>query len=246
MKHAFQIALLAALCFHGTAFGDSPTYNVTIAAGAHDRKNVPVRISLPSVSLRAKPTTVIITIPDGETIPAQLTGPGLLTPEECWREIHVILPHLKAGEALPLKVTLSSESAPQRDAFSWHDHPGDFTELHFGTRRVLRYHYHPLDETSKESRDRTYKVFHHLYAPKGDVLTTGGLADDPAVHSPHHRGIFYGFNRISYGDGKTADVWHCTNGAYQAHDRILASEAGAVLGRHRLAISWHGQDKQAF
>ena len=63
---------------------------------------------------------------------------------------------------------------------------------------------------------------------------------------PHHRGIFYGFNRISYGKGKTADVWHCTNGAHQAHDRFLASEAGPVLGRHRLAISWHGQDKQVF
>jgi hypothetical protein len=78
------------------------------------------------------------------------------------------------------------------------------------------------------------------------VLTTGGLSDDPNVHSPHHRGIFYGFNRISCGKGKTADTWHCTNGAHQAHDRFLAREAGPVLGRHRLAITWHGQDKQVF
>src|SRR5262249_36898367 len=159
---------------------------------------------------------------------------------------HFLLPRLKAGESLRLTATLSTESPPRGDTFSWHDHAGDFTELRFGTRRVLRYHYRALDESSKESRDRTYKVFHHLYSPRGDVLTTGGLSDAPAVHSPHHRGIFFGFNRISYGKGKTADVWHCTNGAYQAHDRFLASEAGPVLGRHRLAISWHGQDKQAF
>ena len=64
--------------------------------------------------------------------------------------------------------------------------------------------------------------------------------------SPHHRGIFYGFNRIRYGNGKTADVWHCTNGAHQVHDHFLASEAGPVLGRQRMALSWHGQGKQAF
>ena len=40
--------------------------------------------------------------------------------------------------------------------------------------------------------------------PKGDRLVTNGLLDDPKVHSPHHRGIFYGFNRISYGSGKRA------------------------------------------
>jgi hypothetical protein len=246
MTRAFQGALLAVLCFLESAFGASSTYDVTITAGAHDRKNEPVRILLPSVSLPAKATSVIFIDPDGQTIPAQLTRPGLLAPQEIGREIHFILPHLKAGQSLQLKATLSTELPPRGDSFSWHDHPGDFTELRFGTRPVLRYHYRAYDPTSKETRDRTYKVFHHLFSPTGDVLTTGGLSDDPAVHSPHHRGIFYGFNRISYGNGKTADTWHCTNGTHQAHDRFLASEAGPVLGRHRLAILWHGQDQQVF
>src|SRR5262249_26270919 len=158
-----------------------------ITAGRHDRKNVPVRISIPSVSLPAEPTTVILTDPDGKTIPAQLVKPGLFAPKECWREVHFILPQLKAGESLHLRPTLSTESPTGADTFSWHDKAGDFTELRFGTRPVLRYHYRAYDETSKESRDRTYKVFHHLYSPKDDVLTTGGLSDDPDVHSPHHR-----------------------------------------------------------
>jgi hypothetical protein len=246
MIHPFTRTLLTALFCLGSALAAEPTYDVTITAGKHDRKNVPVCIALPAVSLRARPSTVLLIDSKGKTIPAQLTQPGLLAPRECWHEVHFILPLLKAGESLRLKVTLSSESSPRGEAFSWHDQAGDFTVLRFGTRRVLRYHYHALDESSKESRERTYKVFHHLYSPRGDVLTTGGLSDDPTVHSPHHRGIFFGFNRISYGNGQTADVWHCTNGAYQAHDRFLASEAGRVLGRHRLAISWHGQDKQAF
>jgi hypothetical protein len=246
VKYAFQGALFVASCFLSSAFGDSPTYDVTITAGGHDREKVPVRISLSPVSLPAEPTNVILTGPDGKRIPAQLSRPGLLAPEASWREIHFILPLLKAGESLRLEATLSTDRPQRGDAFSWQDRAGDFTELRFGKRTVMRYHYAALDESSKETRDRTYKVFHHIYSPKGDVLTTGGLSDDPAVHSPHHRGIFFGFNRISYGNGKTADTWHCPNGEYQSHDRFLASEAGSVLGRHRVAISWHGQDKQVF
>jgi hypothetical protein len=247
MRHAFFGSPLGVLCFLGSAFAATPSYEVTIAAGGHDRKNVPVLISIPPVSVPDKPTTVILTGPDGKTIPAQLTGPGLLAPEDCGGEIHFILPHLAARESLVLKATLSTESPMGGDTFSWHDHAGDFTELRFGTRSVLRYHYRAYDESSKENRDRTYKVFHHLYSPKGDVLVTGGLSDDADVHSPHHRGIFYGFNRISYGGpGKTADTWHCPKGEYQAHDGFLASETGSVLGRHRVAISWHGQDRQVF
>jgi hypothetical protein len=246
MKHAFLGALLGALCFLGSAYAESPRYDVTLTAGAYDRKNVPVCIWLPSGSSPAKPTTVILTDTNGKTIPAQLTGPGLLAPEGTWREVHFILPLLKANESLRLKATLSTESPAHGDAFAWHDHAGDFTELRFGTRPVLRYHYRAYDDSSEATRVRTYKVFHHLFSPKGDVLTTGGLSDDPDVHSPHHRGIFFGFNRISCADGKTADVWHCTNGAHQAHERFLASEAGPVLGRHRMAISWRGKDKQAF
>jgi hypothetical protein len=246
MRCAFQRALLAALCFLDSAFGQSPTYDVTITAGAHDRKNVPVTVSLHSVSVQHEPVSVSLTGPDGTSIPAQLTRPGLLAPKETWREIHFILPHLSAGQSLRLKAVLSTESTSGGDTFAWHDHPGEFTELRLGTRPVMRYHYSAYDDSSEANRVRTYKVFHHLYSPKGDVLTTGGLSADPDVHSPHHRGIFYGFNRISYGNGKTADTWHCTNGAHQAHDRFLANEAGLVLGRHRVAISWHGQDKKAF
>ena len=68
------------------------------------------------------------------------------------------------------------------------------------------------------------------------------MNEDPKVHSPHHRGIFYGFNRITYGAGKRADTWHCTDGAFQQHERFLASEEGPVLARHRVEISWHGKD----
>ena len=175
--------------------------------------------------------------PDGKSIPAQWTGPGLISGDG--GELHFILPHLAAGESVRLKATLSTEPPSSAGGFAWHDHPGHHTDLLFGERPVMTYHYERLDESTPASRVRTYKVFHHLYSPKGDRIVTNGLSDDPKVHSPHHRGIFYGFNRISYGDGKTADTWHCTDGAYQEHDRFLASEArprpGPAPRRHQLA-----------
>src|SRR5207247_2519955 len=37
---------------------------------------------------------------------------------------------------------------------------------------------------------------------------------------------------------------HCAGGAHQSHEKLLASEAGNLMGRHRLEIAWHGQDKE--
>jgi hypothetical protein len=185
--------------------------------------------------------SVTLTLSNGNAIPAQWTKPGLICSDG--GEIHFILPHLAAGESARLTAKLSTDAPSNTRGFAWHDHPGHHAELLFVKRPVVTYHYERLDESSPASRVRTYKVFHHLYSPRGDQVVTNGLSDDPKVHSPHHRGIFYGFNRISYDSGRTADVWHCTEGAYQEHVRFLSSEAGPVLGRHRVGIRWHGRDK---
>src|SRR5262245_7634991 len=231
-------------CAMPSARAASSSFEITVDAGPHERRNVPVRVPLPADRRGEIIASVNLTGPDGKIIPVQLTKSGLLARGA--EEIHFILPYLRAGESVRMKVTLSSGSPPAAPGFVWRDHLGDRIDLLFGNRPVVTYHYHPLDESSKESRDRTYKVFHHLYSPQGDRVVTNGLPDDPKIHSPHHRGIFYGFNRISYGNGQTADLWHCGNGEYQEHDRFLAAEAGPVLGRHRLAISWHGKDKKKF
>src|SRR4051812_27599031 len=45
------------------------------------------------------------------------------------------------------------------DAFSWDDTKGDHADLLFGKRPVMRYVYKTLDESTKESREQTFKVF---------------------------------------------------------------------------------------
>src|SRR5262245_49018238 len=103
MKRSFHEVAIFLLFALSSSFAAEPTYDVTIAAGEQDRSQVPVRISIPPVALRAKPNSVILAVPNGKAIPAQLTKPGLLAPRDSWGEIHFIVPHLKAGETLALQ-----------------------------------------------------------------------------------------------------------------------------------------------
>jgi hypothetical protein len=222
------------------AFGAS-SFDFTVSAGRHERTNVPVRVPISHAQVVGERiASVTLTRTDGRTIPVQWTRPGLTSSAAA--ELHFIMPHLAAGESVRFKAALSPRPPTPKEGFTWHDHPSHRTDLMFGQRHVIRYHYEGYDASTEESRVRTYKVFHHVFSPNGERIVTNGLLDDPKVHSPHHRGIFYGFNRITYGNGQRADTWHCTEGAFQQHERFLAAEAGPVLGRHRALISWHGRD----
>ena len=232
--------IAACVAAAASTFGASSSFELTVAAGRHERNNAPVRVPISRGRIgNERIASVTLARADGRLIPAQWTGPILTS--SAAGELHFILPHLGAGESLQLKATLSTQPA-RAGGFTWRDQPGHHTDLLFGERKIVTYHYERLDESTPASRVRTYKVFHHVYSPNGDRIVTGGLNEDPKVHSPHHRGIFYGFNRITYGDGKRADTWHCIDGAFQQHERFLASEQGLVLARHRAAISWHGRD----
>lgn len=143
-----------------------------------------------------------------------------------------------------LLVVATALAAPSsaKAEFSWHDTPGRFVELKFGDRPVLRTMYEPLDDSSPDRRTATFKVFHHVYSPDGKTLLTDW---DAKQLFPHHRGIFYGFSRVTY-DGKQADIWHCKNGTHQLHIRFAVPEAGPDQARQKMEIAWNGNDGKAF
>jgi len=195
---------------------------VVVEAGARDRVNVPL-----AVELKSDAKTATLTGPGGEKLPGQFSPDGRL---------RFVLPSLKAGEKLELNVAPGDVAGP---VFAWKDTKDVEAELRHGERPVLKYMYRPLDPAAREE---TYKVFHHVYSPDGSRLLTKGAGGK----FPHHRGVYYGWNKVTYGDGKTCDVWHCSKDAHQAHDAFLAVEAGPVFGRHRLAVRWHGVGKDEF
>lgn len=210
------------------------TLRLTVQAGDYERTNTPVVVL---VDAPASARSVVLRDEKGHELAGQLADPGLLRQEKKGqRELHFVLPALGKGQSLELSAVFSD--APPAEGFAWKDTPGEFCELSFGGQPVLRYMYEALDP---ENREATYKVYHHLYNPAGTRFVTKG----PGGLYTHHRGIFFGFNRITY-PGGTCDTWHCKPGAYQSHEGFLAQEAGPVMGRHLLAVDWHGQQGETF
>lgn len=227
---------------------ESKTYELTLRAGDYDRVNTPVCVVLKESNVQANLNPVIlgnaqsvrVVDAQGKHVPAQLTGPGLLhEPKQpqasVVREVHFILPSLKKGETLKLEATVSSDE-PSASGFAWKDAPGEQVELSFDGRPVMRYVYKNR-EAAKQAGDKYFKVYHHLYDPTGTRLVTKGDLDGLY---PHHRGLFYGFSRISYGEAKV-NTWACSGEDFQSHEGFLAQTAGPVLGRHLVAVDWHGK-----
>jgi hypothetical protein len=196
--------------------------------------------------------------------PAQLTAPGLLTEQIkpsagtlARKDFHFVLPsRFKAKTVTNVKLLLNvdkDKELPQPGRFAWKDQPGQFVDLLYGKQQVMRYMYKAFDATSQETKDKTYKVFHHLFDPEGKRLVTNGgqtnepLGDPKKLLYPHHRGLMYAFNNITYGKGIKADTWHAKpENTHQSHEGFLLYEAGFTLGRHRVAVDWHGPKKDVF
>lgn len=252
LRRPFQLSAIAwlAACILGSAqafAAATTTLELTVEAGKHDREHTPVSVPI-QLPIAFKDATVASLSGAGAPAMAQITAPNLLAKAPAVegsvaRELNFVLPSLKAGKSLQLTATVSTEiSARPSTAFRWVDTPGEYNELQAGDKPVLRYMYKKLDDSSKEAREQTYKPFHHVYNPAGSAIITKG----PGGKYTHHRGLYFGFNRVSYGDGKKADVWHCSGDAHQSHEGVASEDTGPVLGRHRLKIDWHGDKKEVF
>jgi hypothetical protein len=90
-----------------------------------------------------------------------------------------------------------------------------------------------LPAYDRGDHDATCKVFHHVWAPDGQLLTKG-----LGGQHPHHRGLFFGFNRVQVG-GQRFDFWHCGAGESQrTRGAVAASELGLEGDWQVLAIDW--------
>lgn len=241
------VALAALLCSSAAELSqDTYSFEITVTAPKHD-VNGPLHVPVALPAAFAEARVGQLDVARDWSFPVQVTRPGLNAPQlkladgQVQREIH-FNKGINAGELKAWKVTIAkgNPGLAKKD-FHWTDTPGEHAELSEGDRPVLRYMYKGLDESSKQAREQTFKVYHHLYDPAGKQLLTKG----PGGLYTHHRGIFYGFNKVTYGTGKSCDIWHCPV-AYQSHEKFESIEEGELLGRHTVVIAWHGLDKEIF
>jgi len=260
MKH-FIAALLLGLAVANVGLGQDDVIKIDLTGKTVG--NGPLTIPLTVRKAWATLDEVHIDVITGRDVAkarGQLTAPGIATEAipparegTVRRDLHVLL-NTKAMEL----IVHFKKVDPQVTRFAWTTKKGEYDELiltRSGTfTPFVRYMNRPYDVSSKDAREKSYKVFHHLYDPTGKRFVTNGgftndnITDPKKLLYPHHRGIMYGFNKCTYGPDlkKKADTWHCTGDAHVAHEKTISQETGPVLGRHRVLIGWYGEKNERF
>ena len=227
---SFAMALLTAVSLQADT-----KITLELDPGEFDRTNTPVR-----VEVEAPDSAKSVTIQDaaGNQITGQLTSPVLLSKSKK-KNIEFVVPKLEKGKKATFTATLSDKPASGA-AFAFKTEEGKTQTLEFDGRPILRYMHEALDDSRREE---TYKVFHHVFDTDGSRTVTKGAGGKYT----HHRGLFFGFNRITYGENKgKADIWHAKGDAFQSHEGFVSNETGPVVGRHRMTIDWHGEKQEVF
>ncbi len=205
------------------------------------QRHVPIRVPLADTIAVQPGTTATVTSSDREhTFPAQITKRRLLSQGDHQHELVFLLPETPQDQPAHFEITWGT--AQKQNGFSWKEtEPGKALQLKYQDRPVLAYMHESLDDSTPKRREATYKVFHHVYDPTGTQMVTKG----PGGRYTHHRGLFFGFSKVSYQNGKKkVDIWHCRGNAHQAHQEVLSTETGPVLGRHLVKIHWYGPGKE--
>jgi hypothetical protein len=227
---------------------DEGPWKISVAAGDVDRSNLPLRarITVPQGSPAAEGGAAVrIKLADGSHVDGQVVPTELFAPLPRGpygmehRDIVFILPKLAAGTTVELQAELLPADPKAEPRLRWAEEAGAAALLLSG-KPVVRYEMPTYDASSEEKRLVTYKPFHHVFDPVTGMRLTKGNGGQ----FTHHRGIFFGYNRISHGgDKKTmSDCWHCVKGARQEHRQMLDEVAGPVEGVQRVAIDWMGSD----
>ncbi|MGL4554525.1 MAG: DUF6807 family protein [Gemmataceae bacterium] len=209
---------------------------VEVSAGTLDRVNEPVCV--PLAVEEGKKYTGHATLDGKEIGPVAVVARRLASTSDKNAEAWFVLPRLEAGKTAT--VTLHYSAAERAGGLAW-KRDKDHDVLTNGERPVLRYEHPTLDETDAKTREATFKVYHHAYSPEGVLLTKG-----VGGQFTHHRGIFYGFMKATYGKN-TVDIWHCRGQTHQAHrDTLEETAPNPVVGRHRVKIDWNGVGGKTF
>jgi hypothetical protein len=236
---------LSLLALFALPLAPAAAQTISVTGGKTDQANVVVRVPLTDAAAFNG-----VLLENDVLLRAQVTKPAQTDDPAVKQYLVFVVPKLKTGETVKATPKSGNGSAlPGHFLFA--EKKGEPTELLFvlpgekSIRPVLQYFDLPRDATD---HFYTFKPFHNVYDPATGktVLTNTSAKTAKDGQFPHHRGLFFGFNKITYGDKQTADIWHGTDNVYSQHDKMLDTEAGTALGRHRAAISWHGKDGKTF
>jgi hypothetical protein len=146
-----------------------------------------------------------------------------------------------------LGMLLATAASAAEPTFRFDVVAGRHVDVKHGDRLVVRFVNAPRDATNADTHYLTFKPFHHVYDPVDGTtcLTSDAHPKTKDVQFPHHRGLFFGFNKITYGE-QTADIWHGTKNVYSTFTRMVGTVADATRASHTAEITWHGPSGDLF
>ena len=208
------------LAFSGVVFGEGSLATIRVDAGAYDRVDTPVSVSLDGVALGLGEGAFMVAEKVGgesASYPAQLEAGS---PPRLW---FVLSGTTKAGATRTFSLVKAGEvkwdgvTVAKTDKYLELAHRGD---------KVLRYNHAIVPPP--EGQDKLYErsgFIHPLWSTKGTVLTN----IHPADHI-HHLGIWMPWTHTQF-EGKGVDFWNLKEGQGTVRfARYLSTTQGPVYG----------------
>lgn len=217
-------------------------FQVELKGPAKIPAGTPVQIAIPA-GINVKSKTCLLSGAGTTNLLGQVVEKFTadLTAKEKQQYLVVVLPALSIPDngATLAGTWLADDAKTSSTSFSFEDKNPELSQVTLEGKPVLQF-VHPVLKEGKE-REASYKPFHHLFDNSGTLVTKGS-----GGQFTHHRGIFLGFSKVTYGNNVKIDIWHCKDDTHQAFEKVLLRESGPVLASEKDQIAWNGKNKETF
>ena len=217
-------------------------FKVELKGPAKISAGTPVQIAIPA-GINVKSKTCLLSGSGTTNLLGQVVEKfsADLTAKENQQYLVVVMPALSIPDngATLAGTWLASDAKNSSPSFSFEDKNSELSQVTLEGKPVLQF-VHPVLKEGKE-REASYKPFHHLFDNSGSLVTKGA-----GGQFTHHRGIFLGFSKVTYGNNVKVDIWHCKDDTHQAFQKVLLRESGPVLASEKDQIAWNGKNKETF
>ena len=217
-------------------------FKVELKGPAKIAAGTPVQIAIPA-GINVKSKTCLLSGAGTTNLLGQVVEKfsADLTAKENQQYLVVVMPALSIPDngATLAGTWLASDAKNSSPSFSFEDKNSELSQVTLEGKPVLQF-VHPVLKEGKE-REASYKPFHHLFDNSGSLVTKGA-----GGQFTHHRGIFLGFSKVTYGNNVKVDIWHCKDDTHQAFQKVLLRESGPVLASEKDQIAWNGKNKETF
>ncbi len=204
---------------------------ITVAAGPHDRRFVPVSATIPNPG-NAKSATLVQWKPnrkDSEILPPPITG-QIDRKDGDEATLTFVVPWVPRNSSVTYEVTFSNDPAPENAALAKLDNGN--VEITLAGDRLGTYH-------GEEKWVRPF--LEPLMGPFGKSVTRGWPANGrpgEAEDHPHHKSVW-----VAHGDVNGVDNWsEAKSCGRQIQKEMLQCESGAVCGVLETRNDWVGND----